>query len=370
MSISASLMPHAVCWASAPKLIWTMVITNSITFLSYLVICFTLLYLARRTQSVLARDWAYFVVGFALFIAACGSTHIFEVITTWIPVFWSDAIANVLTAALSGYVAIMLILRAKRIGFSINDYANRLSETESEKLRLQDSLVAAQKIEEWSRMSATVSHEIRGPLDAIQNQLYLIRTSGHVSPEIAELAQLADEEAKRVLTISESTLSFIRHTKEKELIDICKALESVRFVLDPLIQEKAINLEVEVHGNCIVQAYGGETRQVLLNIIRNACEAVVSPGARVGVTLTGGQDGVEVVVADDGIGIEPEALKRLFEFGVTTKGEKGNGIGLWTVKHILHKHGGTIKVDSVRNAGTNFRLWWPRAVQSDNEAVT
>lgn len=83
ISEHVALMPHAVCWAAAPTLVWTMVITNLITFLSYVSICLTLLYLARRTGRVIARDWAYFVVGFALFIVACGSTHALEVVTTW-----------------------------------------------------------------------------------------------------------------------------------------------------------------------------------------------------------------------------------------------------------------------------------------------
>jgi hypothetical protein len=80
-----SLMPHAVCWASDPRLIWTMAVTNLVTFLSYLTIASTLIYLVRRTGRILARDWGYFVVGFALFILACGSTHLLEVITTWSP---------------------------------------------------------------------------------------------------------------------------------------------------------------------------------------------------------------------------------------------------------------------------------------------
>src|SRR5580704_12975881 len=160
MSSSVSLMPHAVCWAAAPRLVWTMVVTNFITFLSYVTICFTLFFLARRTRRVIARDWAYFVIGFALFIIACGSTHLLEVITTWIPIFWVDASVNIITATLSAYVAIMLIRRAATIAFSINDYADRLNDTETQRLQMQESLIAAQKIEDWSRMSATVSHEI------------------------------------------------------------------------------------------------------------------------------------------------------------------------------------------------------------------
>lgn len=358
--ISAPLMPHAVCWAASPKLIWTMVVTNAITFLSYLTICLTLLYLARKTGRVIARDWAYFMTGFALFIVACGSTHLLEVITTWVSVFWIDAWTNIITASLSAYVAFMLIRRVKQIAFGINDYADRLSDTELEKQRMQESLLAAQKLDEWSRMSATVSHEIRNPLEAIQNMQYLISNSSDASPEIASLARSTAAEAARLLTISESALSFIRQTKKPEPVDLCAAMNSVTFLLDSLVREKAIHFEVEAAGDCVVQAFAGETRQVLLNLVRNSCEAIPGPGGNVSVKFIGHADGVEVIVADEGVGIEAEFLPTLFQFGATTKGEKGNGMGLWTVKHILDRHHATISVKSVRGEGTRFDLWWPR----------
>ena len=191
-----------------------MVITNAITFLSYLSICVTLFYMVRNTRRVIVREWAYFAVGFALFIVACGSTHLLEVITTWVPVFWLDAWTNIITAGLSACVAIMLIRRAAKISFGINDYAGRLGNAENERLRMQESLVAAQKLEDWSRMSAAVSHEIRGPLEAIQNLQYLIQNTKDVPPEILELAHASAEEAGRVLTISQSTL--LLHPAEQD----------------------------------------------------------------------------------------------------------------------------------------------------------
>ncbi len=171
------LMPHAECWRQDPRLIWTMAITNAITFLSYLSICGTLFYLARKTGRSIARDWGFFLVGFALFIVACGSTHLLEVVTTWIPIFWADAWTNIITALLSGYVAIQFIRRAAALGFGINDYAQRLQHAQSEKARVEDSLLAARKLEEWSRMSAVVTHEINNPLTAIQNLMFLIQSS-------------------------------------------------------------------------------------------------------------------------------------------------------------------------------------------------
>ncbi len=357
-------MPHAVCWAAAPRLVWTMVVTNFITFLSYVTICFTLFFLARRTRRVIARDWAYFVIGFALFIVACGSTHLLEVITTWTPIFWVDAWTNIITAFLSAYVAFMLIRRAHTIGFGINDYAGRLANTESEKIQMEESLLAAQRLEEWGRMSAILAHEISNPLEAVQNALHIIKSTDGVSPEIVDLAQTAADEAARVTTISRSTLSFFRQANKPESIDLAAAAESVRFLLDPLIQEREISLEVSASGDVTVEAFAGETRQVLLNLVRNACEATTRPGSLVTVRITGQPSAVEIVVADQGCGIASSALPTLFQFGMSTKGDRGNGMGLWTVKHILAKHGGDIKVDSRLGEGTRFILSWPRVYAS------
>jgi signal transduction histidine kinase len=361
------LMPHAVCWASDPKLIWTMVVTNLVTFLSYLSIAWTLLFLFRRTKRIIAADWAYFVVGFALFILACGSTHLLKVITTWVPIFWVDAWTNIATAALSAGVAILLIRRVSKIAYGIDDYAGRLASMESEKLQVEESLVAAQKLEEWSRMSAAVSHEIKNPLQAIQNLQFLIGASENVSPRVAEFARLAGEEAQRVLAIADSTLSVIRQTAKPECIDLRGAAESVEFLLASLIREKSISIHIESRGDCTVEGYPGEIRQVLLNVMRNACEAVTKSRTRVSVELAGDDAGVQVAVTDQGTGIEPDVLPAVFEFGMTTKGTQGNGMGLWTVKRIVNKHRGDVQIHSSRGEGTRVDLWWPRVYKSSIE---
>jgi signal transduction histidine kinase len=353
-------MPHAVCWRADPHLIWVMVVANAVTFLSYLTICLTLLYLVRRTRGAIARDWAWFVVGFALFIVACGSTHLMDVVTTWIPWFWIDASANVITAILSALVAIVLIKRAMAIGFSINDYAARLADTEKEKLRMQESLLGAKKLQDWSRMSTMVTHEIANPLESVQNLLYLIRSSANVSDEVIHLAQSASDEADRVLTISRATLSFFRLGSEPEWIDLNIAVEGVRFLLDTALTTHFITLTVETAGDTSVWALPGEPRQVLLNLIRNAYEAAPDRGGEVVVKLDGLTDGVEISVTDNGSGIDSAILPTLFQFGVSTKGEQGNGMGLWSIKQIIERHGGTIRVQSVSERGTTFVLWWPR----------
>ena len=108
-----------------------------------------------------------------------------------------------------------------------------------------------------------------------------------------------------------------------------------------------------------MESFAGEIRQILLNVVRNACEAIQNPGASVTVTLNGEAAGVEVLVADEGPGIAPEMIPQLFEFGASTKREHGNGMGLWTVKHLLTKHGGDVQVVKESRKGACFRLWWP-----------
>jgi signal transduction histidine kinase len=357
---TVSLMPHAVCWAAAPRLIWTMVVANAITFVSYVSICVTLLVLVRRTRRVIARDWAYFLVGFALFIVACGSTHLMDVVTTWIPVFWIDACTNIVTAILSAYVAIMLIRRAADIGFGVNDYAARLASTDQERREMRESLLAAQKLEDWSRLSTVLAHEINNPLETIQNALYLIRTSAGVSPEVAGMSEGASNEVARVIELSRSTLSFFRQGSEAEKVDLSSVIESVRFLLAPLIQRQGVVLETACTGDTTVEGFTGEVRQVFLNLVRNACEATAGTRGRVSVTITGQPVGVEIVVLDQGGGIDPAVMQTLFQFGSSTKGARGNGMGLWTVKHIVTKHGGRIAVESKPGEGTRFTLWWPR----------
>lgn len=337
-----------------------MVVTNSVTFLSYSAICLTLLYLARKTRKVIAGDWVYFAVGFALFIVACGSTHLMEVVTTWAAYFWVAASANIITSVLSAYVAIQLFRRASIIGFSVNDYAKRLANTEAEKQHLQASLLAAQRLEECSRISATMGHEIRNPLEAVQNLLYVMKTSPAINTEIAGLASQCEEEITRVIAIAESTLNFFRQNTHPEKGDLKSTSESLRFLLHPALLRQRTEFVIAATGDCTVEAYGGETRQVLLNLVRNAAEATTRQGTRILLTLQGETEGVRLTIEDEGSGIDPSVLPSLFRFGVSTKGDAGNGMGLWAVKHIVERHGGDITVRSTPGQGTRFDIWWPR----------
>jgi signal transduction histidine kinase len=361
----SSLMPHAVCWRQDPRLIWTMAITNAITFFSYFSICFTLFYLARKTGRVIVRDWIFFLVGFALFIVACGSTHLLEVITTWIPIFWVDAWANIITAVLSGYVAVQFIRRAPDLGFGINDYAQRLGHAQTEKAHIEESLLDARKLEEWNRMSAVVTHEINNPLTAIQNYVFLIQNNPSAPPEVKSMAADAAEEVRRIGSIARSTLGFFRQDEKPEETDLGVSAESVRFLLEPLIRQRGIDVNIESTGNPKIIAYPVEIRQVLLNLVRNACEATTRRHARVIIHIHGYAEEVAVTVEDEGSGIPAEMVENLFQFGVSTKGDRGNGMGLWAVKRLVMRRGGSVTMESAVDKGSRFTVRWPRKMAAE-----
>lgn len=366
--MSIPLMPHAVCWRQDQRLIWTMAVTNAITFLSYFTICIALFYLARKTRGAVKRDWAFFLIGFGVFIVACGSTHLMEVITTWIPVFWVDAWANIITAVFSAYVAFEFTRKATHLGFGINDYARRLRNVESERAKAEESLMAARKLEEWNRMSAVVTHEINNPLAAIGNLMFLMQITPGISEELTAIAQQASDEVKRIETLTRSTLGFFRQGGEPETVDLIDSAEAVRFLLGPMIRQRGVDLHIDHTGGCTVNAYAVETRQVLLNLARNACEASIQRGSKVQITLEGRADDVRIVVADEGTGVDPAVMPRLFQFGVSSKGASGNGMGLWLVKQLVARHGGTIEVESQVGIGTRFTVTWPRRMP-DSEAA-
>ena len=138
----------------------------------------------------------------------------------------------------------------------------------------------------------------------------------------------------------------------------------MRFLLDPVLRRREVTLNVRVSGDVVIEALSGEVRQVLLNLVRNACEASPRGGSHVTLTLAGQAEHVEITVTDEGSGIDAAVLPTIFQFGQTTKGSQGNGMGLWTVKHIVDKHGGKIRVQSEPGKGATFLIEWPRSVNA------
>jgi PAS domain S-box-containing protein len=220
----------------------------------------------------------------------------------------------------------------------------------------QEIVHKSEKLAAAARFAATVAHEINNPLEAVCNLIYIAKGTPEMPAAGLELLVTAELELERVSHITRQTLGFFREPKAKQPVDLPGVVESVLRIYDNRIKNKQIRIEREF-GECPpVHGLAGELTQVVSNLIANATDAV-SKGGTIRVKLDcveeAGDKMVQVSIADDGPGIEPQHRERIFEPFFTTKKDVGTGLGLWVTKEIVDRHGGRIEVDSASGNGAN-----------------
>ncbi len=237
----------------------------------------------------------------------------------------------------------------------------------------EHALIKNEKLAAVGRLSASIAHELNNPLEAVTNLLFLI---GHASEmdEVHRYARLAEQELVRVTQIATQTLRFYRHEAAPAPIQMADVLESVL----ALFEGRLRRLHVKVVKRYLpssdpLRANSGEIRQVFVNLISNALDAMDDTGRlRIDVRPSRSWEqpevpGVRVTISDSGSGIPREMLKKIFEPFVSTKESNGTGLGLWISKEIVHRHGGTLRVRSAvsgQRRGTAMSVFLPSEVIS------
>jgi PAS domain S-box-containing protein len=218
------------------------------------------------------------------------------------------------------------------------------------------------------RLSATIAHEIRNPLDTVTNLVYLLQHEPGANPASAQYLQMASDELARIAQITGQLLTFHREARSPVAVNLTEVLESVLTVFAPQIKQNHIVVQRRFDTDRCVRGFPGELRQVFSNLVGNAIEAMTLGGQLVLHTressLAGdpARKGVRVTVLDSGIGIPKGVRRNLFAPFYTTKGEKGTGLGLWISRGITEKHEGTIHVSSrigKGRSGAAFSVFLP-----------
>jgi signal transduction histidine kinase len=247
-----------------------------------------------------------------------------------------------------------------------SDYA--LTHLTQGKQKMEAVLRKNEKLAVAGRLAASISHEINNPLESISNLLYLIRTSSDPR-EQHTYADLAAEELRRVSQITTQTLSFYRENMSPKLAPMTPILESSVQLLRGKISTLGVKLTEEYREPLpAVVCSSGELRQVLVNLISNALDATTR-GGRITIRASVSKawtrrdrSVVRIAVADNGCGMPPAVLAKVFEPFYTTKEKTGNGLGLWVAADLIEKHGGWMKVRSRTwgsRRGTTFELVLP-----------
>ncbi|HEY0365055.1 MAG TPA: ATP-binding protein [Pyrinomonadaceae bacterium] len=229
---------------------------------------------------------------------------------------------------------------------------------ELERRRVEQQLFESEKLAAVGRLAASIAHEVNNPLEAIKNALYLMQT-GREGDKNSRFLEIARKETERVSHIIRQMLGFARRPGEVDWVDINQLLEETVVLLEKKMRQLRIKLTKSFDdGLPRVRARADQLRQVFLNLIINAQQAIEGDGEIVISTSRyeqALQPSILIQLTDTGVGIAEDDLPRIFDPFFST-GKKGTGLGLWVTQDIVRQHGGRIDVSSEVGRGTVFNI--------------
>jgi PAS domain S-box-containing protein len=246
------------------------------------------------------------------------------------------------------------------VAFDITD----IKEAEARLREAQEALVRSEKLAAIGRLAASVGHELRNPLAAIRNAWFYLEKrlsaagSMDADQRVAQFARVIPTEIERCAKIIGELLDFSR---ERALHRVPAPLpELVKNALEVCVKPAAeIRVELDVPEDLPVPNVDADQfRQVLVNVLQNALEAVDPAQGLVTVRARDQALGLVLEIGDNGKGMSSDVQKRIFEPLYTTK-LRGTGLGLAIVDGIVKRHGGSIRVKSELGRGTTFTILVP-----------
>jgi two-component system, NtrC family, sensor kinase len=238
------------------------------------------------------------------------------------------------------------------LGREFNSMAAALQEREQR-------LIRSERLAAIGRMAAHIAHEVRNPLSSIGLNAELLEEELQQKPDGAKLCRAIQHEVDRLNALTQEYLRFARLPQPKlERQDLRPSLASLLDFIREDARSRGVTLVATLPDVLpSLDVDEGQLRQALLNLCRNALEAMPG-GGTLTVRATAAGQRLEISVGDTGGGIAAEHLPRIFEPFFSTK-EHGTGLGLALTQHIVAAHGGTISIDSGPGRGTEFVVRLP-----------
>lgn len=231
-----------------------------------------------------------------------------------------------------------------------------------EQLKVERRILEIEKFAATGRLAATIAHEVNNPMEAIKNSIYLLE---EMVPESAlPIYEILKSETERVARIVRQMLGLYRSNEPVKPVNVNTIIEDSLLLLNRQLQRANVDVQTELGELPDVVIAADQIRQVLSNLIINARDSMPKGGKLIIRTRhVQGRDElrswVRILIADTGTGIPHDLQRAIFEPFVTTKGEKGTGLGLWIVKGIIQNHAGHLSVRSVMGKGTAFKIDLP-----------
>jgi two-component system, NtrC family, sensor histidine kinase HydH len=236
----------------------------------------------------------------------------------------------------------------------IAESINSMGDTLQKKEKLEEQLARAEKLASLGQMISGVAHEIRNPLGIIRGTVQLMERDFKEVKGLEEYIKIVKEQSDRENRVIQELLDYARPSKQiLSEMDINILIKSVLSFTNKYIQDKHVKPQLELADNLpklVIDC--DKMKQVFVNIIINACEAMEN-GGNLCIKTSIEDRYVKIYFKDNGIGMDELQLKNLFNPYYTTK-PKGTGLGLSISNGIVEMHGGNIEVRSKKGDGSTF----------------
>jgi PAS domain S-box-containing protein len=240
--------------------------------------------------------------------------------------------------------------------------------------RLEEQLIQAEKLAAMGQMLAGVAHELNNPLTAIIGVTELLREREGTDDSTRRQLELTHRQARRAARIVQNLLEFSRPASpQKKPLDLNNLLERTLQLQEHSLRRN--NIKVDFHPQADLPGVIGDANQliqVFLNLVTNAEQAIREVRDTGRIQIRTGRVGSQltITVQDDGVGIRPEALPRIFDpFYTTKRPGGGTGLGLSICMSIIREHGGNIEAEVLPAGGSAFAIYLPAALGQESAAL-
>jgi len=233
----------------------------------------------------------------------------------------------------------------------------------------QHQLLHAEKLSAIGKLSASIAHEFNNPLFAIINILIGVQQQESLSPQNEKMLELAIQECDRMKMLIQNLRDFNRpSTGVHVATDIHRTIDNMLLLCKKEFTDRKIIVEKNFDANMpVILVVKDQICQVLLNLLTNARDACKNGGGTITINTEVLDNRVAISIKDNGCGIEPDHLHKIFKPFFTTKQElSGTGLGLAVSLGIIEKHGGTLAVDSQLQHGSVFTITLPIMPENDD----
>lgn len=334
------------------------VVSDALITLSYYSIPLALIYFMRRRRDL---EFSWMFGCFALFIVACGTSHLLEIWTVWQPAYWLSGGVKAITAAASIPTAVLLATTVVPAALQLPG-PGMLRRKNEELARKTEALERSNR--DLQQFAYVASHDLREPLRAVSSYCELLREDYHgkLSPEADQYIGFAVNGAQRMQRLVSDLLAYAQvsagETKMQrvELTPVLRRAEEALAV--PIAEAQA---EIVCAPLPAVRGDPVLLTQLFQNVLSNAVKFRGDRPARVHVSAETADGWGTVTVRDEGIGIAPEFGQKIFQMfqRLNPGAAAGTGIGLAVCQRIVERHGGKIWVDSELGKGAAFRFALP-----------